>query len=133
MDGNNSLKQVATPARGHANPHPRKFKSDYFLSPEYVNQYANEVQSRKEKTARTQLDEDNSEDEDDDVTDGPEGDPTDGQTMQELSDCVKNWKSAASEDKKKMWAIFEETGILACACCHGFILLITDMVRSSEL
>lgn len=29
----------------------------------------------------------------------------------QLEACVKNWKSAASEEKKKMWGIFDEAGI----------------------
>ncbi|KZT01719.1 uncharacterized protein LAESUDRAFT_663270 [Laetiporus sulphureus 93-53] len=32
-----------------------------------------------------------------------------------------------------MWGIFEETGIFASACHHGFILWICDMMRSGEL
>ncbi|KIP01438.1 hypothetical protein PHLGIDRAFT_38684, partial [Phlebiopsis gigantea 11061_1 CR5-6] len=34
---------------------------------------------------------------------------------------------------KRMWAIFEEAGIFACACRHGLILWLVDMVRSGEL
>ncbi|EIW75720.1 hypothetical protein CONPUDRAFT_26328, partial [Coniophora puteana RWD-64-598 SS2] len=34
---------------------------------------------------------------------------------------------------KKSWGIFDETGIFACACRHGFIVWIADMVRSGEL
>lgn len=34
---------------------------------------------------------------------------------------------------KRMWAVFDETGIFLCLCRHGFCLLIADMVRSGEL
>ncbi|PCH43265.1 hypothetical protein WOLCODRAFT_47945, partial [Wolfiporia cocos MD-104 SS10] len=34
---------------------------------------------------------------------------------------------------KKMWAIFDETGIFSSACRHRFILWLMDMVRSGEL
>ncbi len=46
---------------------------------------------------------------------------------------VVNWKAAAADETKKMWAIFDETGIFICVCRHGLILWITDMVRSGEL
>ncbi len=63
-----------------------------------------------------------------------EGDPTDGTDANlAIRTCVKNWKSAAAEDKKKMWGIFDECGIFASACRHGMILWLIDMVRSGEL
>ncbi|KAG6858673.1 hypothetical protein C0995_014805, partial [Termitomyces sp. Mi166 len=46
---------------------------------------------------------------------------------------MNNWKVAAKEENKKMWAIFTESGIFASACCHGFILWICDMITSGEL
>ena len=76
------------------------------------------------------------EDEDDDDTpqgtapDEP-GDPTDG-TDGEPNPCATNWKAAAADEKKRTWGVFEETGIFACACRHGLILWIADMVRSGE-
>ena len=50
-----------------------------------------------------------------------------------LRQCTKNWKSAARDKKKKMWGVFDETGIFAAACRHGFILWIIDIVKSSKL
>ena len=47
--------------------------------------------------------------------------------------CVVNWKAAASEEKKKMWSIFDECGVFAAACRHGFLLWLIDMIRSGEL
>ena len=47
--------------------------------------------------------------------------------------CTTNWKAAADDSKKRMWAIFDETGIFSCACRHGFCLWNADMVRSGEL
>jgi hypothetical protein len=49
------------------------------------------------------------------------------------AECGKNWKAAASDDKKRMWSIFDETGIFVCACRHGFVLWYANMVRSDEL
>ena len=34
---------------------------------------------------------------------------------------------------KKMWGIFDETGIFLALCQHGFALVIADMVMSGEL
>jgi hypothetical protein len=33
----------------------------------------------------------------------------------------------------KMWGIFDETGIFLALCRHGFVLVITDMIKSGEL
>ena len=35
-------------------------------------------------------------------------------------------------EKKKVWGIFDETGIFASACPHGFVLWLADMVQSGE-
>lgn len=59
--------------------------------------------------------------------------PDDALQAKLLSQCVKNWKVASAEDKKKMWSIFDESGVFASACRHGFILWVMDMVRSGEL
>lgn len=53
--------------------------------------------------------------------------------IKQLEHCVKNWKAASAEEKKKMWAIFDESGIFASVCRHGLVLWIADMVRSGEL
>ena len=37
-----------------------------------------------------------------------------------LEQCVKNWKAASSDKSKKMWAMFDESGLFASACRHGF-------------
>ena len=67
-----------------------------------------------------------------------EGDPTDDVDVNSpegegLESCVKNWKAASADEKKRSWDIFDETGIFAGACRHGFILWVIDMVRSGEL
>ena len=40
-----------------------------------------------------------------------EGNLIDGEVATQISDCVRNWKVAAVDEKKKMWEIFDETGI----------------------
>ncbi|KAI0692610.1 hypothetical protein BC835DRAFT_1277453 [Cytidiella melzeri] len=127
MDGNNSLKRIATTAHRTAADTRILHNSNYFLSTDFVNQYANEVRGKYSK--------------------GPAGDPTDGLRQlddsdrndpqaarrQRLASCTKNWKSAAKEDRKKMWGIFDEAGVFAAACRHGFLLWVMDMVCSGEL
>ncbi|KAI0069909.1 hypothetical protein K474DRAFT_1609657 [Panus rudis PR-1116 ss-1] len=119
-DGNNSLKRML-PFNNRVAADIRTLDdSDYFLSCDYVDRFATEVRSR-----RTTCDD----------KDQP-GDPTDGDahpTTTGIDECVKNWKAAAKDEKKKMWSIFDETGIFASSCRHGFILWIEDMVRSGEL
>jgi hypothetical protein len=34
---------------------------------------------------------------------------------------------------KRMWGVFEETGIFLALCRHGFVLVIADMVHSGEM
>jgi hypothetical protein len=39
----------------------------------------------------------------------------------------------APDSMKRMWAIYDETGIFLALCRHGFVLTIADMVSSGEL
>lgn len=121
IDGNNSLKRIKGIGDRRVSD-TRSFESDYFLSTEFVDHYAEEVTPRPKLTGS---DSDN-EDDDDHTTDPTDGNP-------HPSQCTDNWKAAASDDKKKMWAIFAESGIFASACRHGFILWLVDMIRSGEL
>jgi hypothetical protein len=45
--------------------------------------------------------------------------------------CIERWKAAGPE-AKKMFALFAISGILA-VCRHGHVLVMCDMIRSSEL
>ncbi|KAG1885372.1 hypothetical protein F4604DRAFT_1878101 [Suillus subluteus] len=122
LDGGNSAKRMAEGARNRGDM--REYtESDYLLPRTYVDKFANEVQSRNLET----LDSPEANDDDDDNT---EADPT---RLNIASDCSKNWKAAASDEKKRMWSIFDETGIFVSACRHGLLLWVTDMVRSGEL
>ncbi|KAI0686976.1 hypothetical protein C8Q76DRAFT_772245 [Earliella scabrosa] len=131
MDGNNSLKRVAT-SGGREVADLRVYEDhDYFLPRDYVDGFAGEVKSRQAQKKPVLLpreqEPNNAEVEDD----GSEGDPTDG--TQAAGPCASHWKAAAADEKKRMWAIYDETGIFASACRHGLILWIADMVRSGEL
>ncbi|RDX46383.1 hypothetical protein OH76DRAFT_1356170 [Lentinus brumalis] len=134
MDGNNSLKRVAT-SGGRQQADLRVFEDhDYFLPRDFVDQYANEVKSRQ-VPRKPELVEDphampEAESEDEAAPEA-EGDPTDG--AEQLGACASNWKAAAADEKKRMWSIYDESGIFASACRHSLILWIADMVRSGEL
>ncbi|KAH9910445.1 uncharacterized protein BXZ73DRAFT_108989 [Epithele typhae] len=140
MDANNSLKRMATPG-GRLQGDTRIWSCDYMLPREFVDTFANEVSRGQphvavpegsvpinagDATADADAD-DLIEDADPTAT---EGDPTDGAIN---SACASNWKAASADEKKRMWGIFEETGIFAMCCAHGRITWIADMVRSGEL
>ena len=122
--------------------------SDYFLPQDYVDQFANEIRGHKGPALRRRKSGSDFSDSDASNAESMEGDPTDGLqnpsspdgeasaqsiTQKLLDACVKNWKANSSDEAKKTWAIFEETGIFIAACRHGMILWIIDMVRSGEL
>lgn len=97
---------------------------DYFLSNTYVDSFEDEIR----RPAQTRV----KQEEEDETIDGDEGYIAEVDEPQ-LESCASNWKAAASMEKKKMWGIFDETGIFASACPHGFVLWLVDMVRSGEL
>ena len=111
MDGNNSLKRVA----GTRVADSRILEdSDYFLSEDFVNCYADEVKAQFSENSTTEG-----------------GDPTDGVRGDHA--CAGRWKAAMAQHIRHMWALFHETGIFAAACRHGFVLWLVDMIRSGEL
>ncbi|KAJ3717729.1 hypothetical protein C8R42DRAFT_610832 [Lentinula raphanica] len=123
-DGNNSLKRMAG-VGGRANVDVQIFNdSDYYLSSEFVNSFADEVIPALRAMLRvTRI-----------KVRRSGGDPTDGaRDSDAVKQCTENWKAAASDSQKRMWNIFEESGVFVSACRHGFILWICDMVRSGEL
>lgn len=138
LDGNNSLKRLKASALKKQEGDTRVFEvSDYFLPCTYVDRFAHEVRSQRKlrdpdsddasminlevPDDRPQLDDD-------------AGDPTDAMPEDSpFTSCTCNWKAAAAEQNKKMWGIFDETGIFASTCPHSFVLWLADMVRSGEL
>ncbi|EMD33855.1 hypothetical protein CERSUDRAFT_55723, partial [Gelatoporia subvermispora B] len=131
VDGNNSLKRMAKVADRQVGDSRVFSESDYFLPEDYVNTYAHEVKARKRTQESAEVPSPSVEA---DTVDDQEGDPTDLATHSpDEKSCTQNWKAAADDLKKRMWGVFEETGIFASACRHGFILWIMDMIRSGEL
>lgn len=54
--------------------------------------------------------------------------------VQKITDiCVERWRSAGAESRKKMFALFANSGIFIAVCRHGHLLVICDMIRSGEL
>ncbi|KAG1730167.1 hypothetical protein EDD22DRAFT_1011782 [Suillus occidentalis] len=47
--------------------------------------------------------------------------------------CAARWNNMDDEKTKRAWGVYDETGIFAAVCRHGFCLLIADMVQSGEL
>lgn len=106
----------------------REFQgSDYYLSTAEIATYENKVRS----STRTSSDDDADEESVNPMT--AEGDATDGLSNSDISACTIRWKAAQSDETKKMWSIFQELGLFASACRHGFILWIADLIRSGEL
>ncbi|KZT70622.1 hypothetical protein DAEQUDRAFT_633977, partial [Daedalea quercina L-15889] len=115
LDGNNSLKRIACVGDRQQSDRRVFESSDYYLPTTFVDHYAGEVRSNERTIQVTQVGVDM---QGTDTTDTP---------------CTKNWKAAAPDSSKRMWSLFEETGLFASACRHGLMLWIADMVRSGEL
>ncbi|KAG6876879.1 hypothetical protein C0993_012378 [Termitomyces sp. T159_Od127] len=141
LDGNNSLKRVGLPGNRQVGD-LRTFKeSNYYISNKFVNGFANEVKKPQQNLQQKSLDivaaivdvgaASKLEDDSILIASDNAGDPTDD--VHTMKPCAKNWKAAFAESNKKMWGIFDESGIFASACRHGFILWIIDMVWSGEL
>ena len=47
--------------------------------------------------------------------------------------CIDCWRNAGPEECKRMFALFDESGIFIASCHHRFVLLACDMVKSGEL
>ncbi|KAG1737240.1 hypothetical protein EDB19DRAFT_1895912 [Suillus lakei] len=111
FDGGNSAKQMLMPGECQEGDLRVFQDSDYLLPHTFVDGFANEVHLRL----------------DPDITR-----PTKADVVAIAAECSKNWKAAASGEKR-MWNIFDETGIFVCACRHGFILWYADMVAKYPL
>jgi len=46
--------------------------------------------------------------------------------------CADRWKNMKEDLTKKMWGIFDETGVFLALCRHGFCLVIADMSRAGN-
>ncbi|KAH7918190.1 hypothetical protein BV22DRAFT_1024983 [Leucogyrophana mollusca] len=121
MDGNNSLKRWAswmygrTPRTDSCTPH-----SDYWLSLQAVDRFKDEVKA-KLPVASNDIPQDDWEDVDDSNMDSS------------TFKCVDRWRNAGPNQWKKVFQVYDKSGIFIAACCHRFVLLACDMIRSGEL
>src|ERR1700734_1915802 len=95
MDGNNSLKRIRQ-VGSHAIADHRVFESDYFLSQEYVNEFADEV--KRKATAEDPYDSENVPE----TLPPDEGDPTDGEQPGVTVACADNWKASQANELRRM-------------------------------
>jgi hypothetical protein len=47
--------------------------------------------------------------------------------------CIERWRNAGPEERKKMFALFDESGTFIASCRHRSVLLVCDMIKSGEL
>ncbi|EIW75170.1 hypothetical protein CONPUDRAFT_66193, partial [Coniophora puteana RWD-64-598 SS2] len=113
IDGNDSLKRVFKrsnninadgPTESSELPTLLKVRTDRYIDRATVNKWAN-AQLDRALTAE-------------DIAANP---------------CAARWKNMKEDITKKMWSVFDETGIFLAVCRHGFSLLVVDMVKSGEL
>lgn len=57
---------------------------------------------------------------------GPLG--TDGEV-----NCAERWTNAGPDQQKRMFTLFDETGIFIATCRHRTVLYACDMIKSGEL
>lgn len=158
FDGNNSLKLVDGSYRhGEVAEDPCVGSADFWLDKDFVNKFKDEVPSKSKGLGKGKgvaievvvagieervATEEDQEDEDEDWID-KEKDTTsryqkepqdiDKPVPGVRSGCINQWKAAGPEERKHMFSMFLLTGVFVCLCCHGFLLLLCDMVQSGEL
>ncbi|THG94779.1 hypothetical protein EW026_g6755 [Hermanssonia centrifuga] len=121
MDGNSSLKLVDSAIRAGAPcTDERTFRSDIWITPEEVDRFKDEVGS-SDKAAPVDQDSDSN------------MEWVDVSTPMVLGNCVERWRSAAPEERKRMFPLFAVAGIFSSYCKHGHPLVACDMIRSGEL
>ncbi|KAG8713748.1 hypothetical protein FRC11_011155, partial [Ceratobasidium sp. 423] len=137
-DGNDSLKRLANASVVDR----RTLDQDYFLHSDYVDEFANEVsgkQKGKESTSGGKPTDDTSDIEQVTIPScyfamtfahcfSPRVSNTNA-----VSSCEERWKNARADSNDKKVVIFDETGVFAVSCRHGFVLFLEDMRRSGEL
>lgn len=47
--------------------------------------------------------------------------------------CAQRWRNAGPEGRKKMFGLFEESGIFIGSCRHRMVIAACDMIKSGEL
>ncbi|KAF6756492.1 hypothetical protein DFP72DRAFT_1066840 [Ephemerocybe angulata] len=125
LDGNNSAKRVSNSFRQTGDT--RVFLSSYWIDEPEVDKF--KLEDIRTKGPEVPTLRDTVWDEE-----GDEGSVEDATVdkKSEVTDCVKNWKAAQVDSKKRAMDMFDETGWFVCGCRHGLILWAADMVRTGE-
>ncbi|KAG2149247.1 hypothetical protein DEU56DRAFT_729669 [Suillus clintonianus] len=113
MDGNDSLKRILQRTLGVDDedtqsselPTTQQVRGDRYLPRDYVNSWGNGRQEEANTTIGTD----------------------------DTNPCAGRWKNMDDEKTKRMWGVYDETGIFIAVCHHGFSLVMADMVQSREL
>ncbi|KAF6759087.1 hypothetical protein DFP72DRAFT_844379 [Ephemerocybe angulata] len=133
MDGNNSLKRVirreaidedpddgivaAEPALRVEHLDDRPIYGDFYLDRTTVDSFAHGAQelfpqqSETKQARSAKISGDSKED----------------------NPCASHWHNMSTDTTAKMWGVFDKAGVFVLLCHYGFVLILTDMVRSSEL
>ncbi|KAF7984573.1 hypothetical protein HWV62_13791 [Athelia sp. TMB] len=122
MDGNDSLKRLVQyvlddngePLRTREALDTRELDESLYLASKEVEQWADE--SFQDLMG-------------DDFSQSADSDPA----SPDYNPCVDRWHNMKDHVTKRMWGIFDETGVFLALCRHGFALVIADMIRSGEM
>ncbi|KAG1859304.1 hypothetical protein F4604DRAFT_1882800 [Suillus subluteus] len=131
LDGNNSAKFVDPALRGgRERQDPRNGRSDIWIDEEYVDRFKDEVKNaRRSHRPNTSAPADIVDPDDPWIYCENE----DQDSNEPVNVCVDRWRNAAPEARKRMFSVFQKSGIFVAVCRHGFLLSICNMVRSGEL
>ncbi|KAF8878306.1 hypothetical protein BD779DRAFT_1613056 [Infundibulicybe gibba] len=122
MDGNNSLRRVGASVHNLvARTDSRLILSDRWVHPHEVDRFKDEVKASN-KGARGKESQ-----RDDDWED------IDAEEQVSSMNCVNRWRNAGPEERKKMFSMFDESGIFIASCRHRSVLFVCDMIKSGEL
>ncbi|TFK59791.1 hypothetical protein BDN72DRAFT_905544 [Pluteus cervinus] len=124
MDGNNSLRRINASMHGQRRVDhldTRTINSDWWLTAGDVDKFKHEVQSSPDVGGDIPNDHNNKESVDDEAQNG-----------EPLSKCRDRWKNAGPEERKRMFALFEETGVFIASCRHRLVVAGCDMIKSGE-
>ncbi|KAG1855816.1 hypothetical protein C8R48DRAFT_749256 [Suillus tomentosus] len=115
IDGNNSLKRwVSLTCSTNAREDSWQACSDYWINRITINKFQNDVRAQTSGTSNpARLD---------------DWDDVNHEAQSSKFNCTDRWRNTGPEQCKRMFAVFEESGIFIAACQHRFVLLACDMV-----
>ncbi|KAJ7019595.1 hypothetical protein C8F04DRAFT_1214298 [Mycena alexandri] len=150
MDGNDSLKRVLRQepkdfdkdgnlipgqSKEQFDPRAANVGKDYFIPREKVDLWSKDKLNewRKAWEARKKKSREEEKGRRHKIKSTPAAQPTPEAPAGAAAGCGERWKNLGDDSSKRVWGIYDETGIFLCLCRHGFVLLVEDMVRNGEL